>query len=260
MVPGPAAAGAALREYGEELARAGAAQTGGAFTDDSLADGFIKSRPDAFVIGVLFTQGIPAERAWAGPYLLENRLGHFDLSRIASEPAAVAAAVAKPPALHRFVKTLPGWIVSAARRINDEYEGDAASIWPTGTPLAVVVERLRAFDGIGPKKAVMASEILLRHFGVELTGVECGSVAYDVHVRRVFLRTGLVDEDTPEAVAAAAARACPEAPGVLDLASWLVGREYCHPREPRCGACRIHAACLRRIERSASGVGVRGSK
>ncbi|MHB1135704.1 MAG: hypothetical protein ACYDHQ_05285 [Coriobacteriia bacterium] len=260
VTPSPAAAGAALRAYGEELAQAGAAQTGGAFTDDPAADAFIKSAPGAFVIGVLFTQGIPAERAWAGPYLLANRLGHFDLARIASESDLVAAAVAAPPALHRFVKTLPGWIVSAARRITTEYAGDAAAIWPAGTPLAVVVERLRAFDGIGPKKAVMASEILLRHFGVELAGVECGSVAYDVHVRRVFLRTGLVEEDTPEAVSAAATRACPESPGVLDLASWLVGREYCHPREPRCAECRLHAACLRRVDRSAPGVGVRHSK
>ena len=72
-----------------------------------------------------------------------------------------------------------------------------------------MTERLSAFDGIGRKKAVMAVEILMRHFGVPLAGVECGQVAYDVHVRRVFLRTGLADEDTPEAIDAAAARGVP---------------------------------------------------
>ncbi|MBN2248217.1 MAG: hypothetical protein JW733_05920 [Coriobacteriia bacterium] len=251
------AAGSALRAYGEELAAAGAAQRGGAFTDDRAADAFVKSRPEAFVIGVLFTQGIPAERAWAGPYLLAQRLGHFDLARLAAHPDAVSAAVAAPPALHRFVHTVPGWIVSAARRIDGEWGGDAASIWSAGTSLSQVVERLRAFDGIGPKKAVMASEILLRHFGAELTDVECGSVAYDVHVRRVFLRTGLVDRDTPEEIRAAAAVACPGSPGVLDLATWLVGRESCHPREPRCETCRLGGVCLRLTERSADGVGVR---
>ena len=50
----------------------------------------------------------------------------------------------------------------------------------------------------------MAVEILRRHFGVELTGAEAGRVAYDVHVRRVFLRAGLVERDTPADVAAAA--------------------------------------------------------
>jgi uncharacterized HhH-GPD family protein len=256
-MPSARAAGAELRAYGEELALSGAAQTGGAFTDDPAADAFIKSSSDAFLLGVLFTQGIPAERAWAGPYLLATRLGHFDLVRIASEPDAVMAAVGEPPALHRFVKTLPGWIVSAARRIITDYAGDAGTIWPQGTPLSVVVERLRAFDGIGPKKATMAAEILRRYFGAELTGVECGSVAYDVHVRRVFLRTGLIDEDTPRAVGAAAALVCPEGPGLLDLATWLIGRDYCHPREPRCEVCRLGAVCLRRTERSVEGVGVR---
>jgi len=258
--PGAAAAGAALREYGEELAAEGAAQIDGAFTDDPVADDFIKSNPAAFVIGTLFTQGIPAERAWAAPYLLALRLGHFDLERIASEPDAVAAVVAAPPALHRFVKTLPGWIVSAARRITEEYNGDATAIWSPGTPLETVVSRLRVFEGIGPKKAIMASEILVRHFGAELIGMECGGVAYDVHVRRVFLRTGLVAEDTPEAVRDAAVRACPRAPGVLDLASWRVGREYCHPGDPRCDVCRLAAVCLRLTDLDAPGVGARRSE
>lgn len=86
----------------------GAAQTGGAFTDVPAADAFIKTHPEAFLIGVLFTQGVPAERAWAGPHLLARRLGHFDLARMVEEPGRVAEAVAEAPALHRFVKTLPG--------------------------------------------------------------------------------------------------------------------------------------------------------
>lgn len=254
---GPKAVGAALRAYGEELAALGAAQAGGVFTDDTAADAFIKADPAAFLIGVLFTQGIPAERAWAGPYLLAERLGHFDLARISAERDALDAAVAGPPALHRFVKTLPGWIAGAASRLIDEYDGDAAAIWSAGAPLPTVVERLRAFDGIGPKKAVMAAEILVRHFGARLTDVQCGSVAYDVHVRRVFLRSGLIDEDTPEAVAAAARCACPGAPGTLDLATWLIGRDYCRPRGPRCDECRLSAVCERHTERTVSGVGDR---
>lgn len=255
----PRAAGAALRAYGEELAAAGAAQTDGAFTNDPIADAFLKSRPDAFLLGVLFTQGVPAERAWAGPYLLAERLGHFDLVRLAEEPGCVADAVSAPPALHRFVKTLPTWITEAAARLLAEYGGDASAIWLDGTPLTEVVARLRAFKGIGPKKAVMAAEILVRHFGVHLTGTECGSVAYDVHVRRVFLRTGMVDIDTLEAVAEAARSACPDSPGVLDLATWLVGRESCRPVEPSCDRCRIGHACPRLTGRMVEGVGVRRS-
>jgi uncharacterized HhH-GPD family protein len=248
----------ALRAYGDELAASGAAQVGGAFTDDAVADAFIKSVPEAFLIGVLFTQGIPAERAWAGPYRLAMRLGHFDLLRIAAEPESVARAVAAPPALHRFVRTLPGWIVAAARRLIEEYGGRAASVWPAGAHVLEVTERLRAFPGIGEKKAVMAAEILVRHFGVALEGAECGSVAYDVQVRRVFLRSGLADEDTPAAIREAARRACPEAPGTLDLAAWLIGRRWCRPRRPGCGECRLGDVCPRRVDRDVAGVGARG--
>lgn len=249
--------GDALRAYGEELRERGDAQVGGAFTDIPEADRLLKERPEAFLLGVLFTQGVPAERAWAGPYLLIQRLGHLDLERLASEPEAVREAVAHPPALHRFVATLPRWISSAARRLLAEYDGDASRIWAPGSHVLEVTERLLAFDGIGRKKAAMAVEILMRHFGVQLAGTECGDVAYDVHVRRVFLRSGLIDHDVPEEVSRAAREACPESPGLLDLPAWLVGRDSCRPREPKCESCRIADECARRAWLDVEGVGAR---
>jgi uncharacterized HhH-GPD family protein len=252
--------GAALLTYGEQLAAAGAAQAGGAFTDLAPADELVKRSPEAFLLGVLFTQGIPAERAWAGSYLLGQRLGTLDLAYIASSPDAVAAAVAAPPALHRFVHTLPRWIVAAAGRLLSEYGGSASAVWPDGTHVLEVTRRLRDFDGIGEKKATMATEILVRHFGARLKGAECGSVAYDVQVRRVFLRSGLISEDTPRAVREAACLVAPNAPGTLDLAAWLVGRESCRPRAPRCDACRLGAVCPRLVGRNAEGVGPRRSQ
>ena len=247
----------ALRAYGEELALAASAQVGGAFSGNEAADALVESSPNAFLLGVLFTQGIPAERAWAGPYLLQQRLGHLDLSRLADDPGAIAEAVARPPALHRFVHTLPGWIVAAAVRINAQYQGSADAIWSAGSHVSDVTDRLLAFEGIGEKKAVMAVGILMRHFGVPLEGAECGGVAYDVHVRRVFLRTGLADADTPEAVQTAARGACPDSPATLDLAAWLVGRESCRPRGPRCGTCRLGDVCPRLTGLTVEGVGVK---
>lgn len=258
MIAGNRGCAEELRAFGEELAAQGAAQAGGSFTDDAAADALIRTSPEAFLLGILFTQGVPAERAWAAPYLLRQRLGHLDVGRIAGDLAAVERAIADPPALHRFVHTLPKWIVSAAQRLLSVYAGSASAIWAPGSSVTEVTERLLAFDGIGEKKAAMAVEILMRHFGIDLIGAECGSVAYDVHVRRVFLRTNLVSEDTPQAVHAAARAACPEAPGTLDLATWLVGRQWCRPREPRCEECRLSAVCPRLTERAVDGVGVRG--
>jgi len=252
--------GDALRAYGEELAASGDAQVGAGFSSDPAADRLVKVCPEAFLLGVLFTQGIPAERAWAAPHLLKERLGHLDLMRLASEENAVAAAVAAPPALHRFVATVPHWIVSAACRLLAEYGGDASRIWPDGAHVADVTGRLLAFDGIGGKKAAMAVGILIRHFHVPLTGLECSAVAYDVHVRRVFLRSGLIAADTPESVRMAAGTVYPESPVTLDLAAWLIGRDTCGPAAPLCEDCRLGAVCPRLIDRNVEGVGVRGSQ
>jgi uncharacterized HhH-GPD family protein len=248
---------AALGECGAELASTGAAQVGAAFTDIPAADALVKSSPEAFLLALLFTQGVPAERAWAGPYLLSRRLGHLDLRRLASERDSVDEAVCRPPALHRFKHTMAGWISDAAARLLDCYGGDASAIWGRSPSAIELMERLCAFAGIGRKKAAMAVEILSRHFGVEVRDLEAGTVAYDVHVRRVFLRTGLADEDTLAEIERAAARACPAAPGSLDLATWLVGRQWCHPAVPDCGECRLGAVCPRFIERNVEGVGAR---
>jgi uncharacterized HhH-GPD family protein len=246
-----------LEAFGRELAAEGAAQFGDAFTDVSEADALLKTSPTAFLIGVLFTQGVPAERAWAGPWVLRERLGHLDLERLAVERTAVDAAFCERPALHRFKHTVAGWVSDLAGRLVECYDGDPTRIWAHGSSVAEVTERLAAFSGIGRKKAAMTVEILQRHFGVELAGVESGTVAYDVHVRRVFLRSGLIDQDTPEAVAAAARLACPDAPGTLDLPAWLVGRQWCRPRSPRCEDCRLGDVCPRRVSLSVDGVGVR---
>lgn len=244
-----------LLQLGRELERQGAAQIGESFSGDAEADELISSSPEAFLIGVLFTQGIPAERAWSAPAALRRRLGTLDLRYLASHADEVRSAVQQAPMLHRFKETLPVWIVAAAERVLREYGGDAKAIWAPGSHVVEVTERLSAFQGIGRKKAVMAVEILTRHFGVVLAGRECGQVAYDVHVRRVFLRAGLATEDSLAAIEGAAARWCPDAPGTLDLPAWLIGRQWCRPRAPRCEECPLGSACPRLTGFTPSGVG-----
>lgn len=246
-----------LLAYGRELESARAAQVGSSFSGDPDADALLECDANAFLISLLFTQGIPAERAWQGSWGLLQRLGTLELSYLAEHPGAVRDAVQAPPMLHRFKETLPRWIVSAAQRLLKDYQGDASRIWEAGTSVTVVVERLSGFDGIGRKKAVMAVEILQRHFGVKLDDRDAGQVAYDVQVRRVFLRSGLASEDTRQAIERAASAACPESPGTLDLPAWLIGRDSCRPTSPQCDECRLGSVCERRTWITPDGVGVR---
>ncbi len=256
MTIGVAGVARELLAYGRELEALGAAQVDGSFSGDPGADAVLDD-PNAFLIGVLFTQGIPAERAWSGPARLKERLGTLDLEYLVAHPEAVRAAIQQPPMLHRFKETVPRWVSRAATRILEVYDGDASKIWAPGVAVAEVIGRLTEFEGIGRKKAVMAAEILVRHFGVALTGREFGQVAYDIQVRRVFLRTGLADHDTPQCIEAAAQRISPASPGTLDLAAWLIGRQTCRPRNPRCEECRLGKVCPRLTSLTPQGVGVR---
>ncbi|WP_369722920.1 hypothetical protein AB8Z38_02330 [Bradyrhizobium sp. LLZ17] len=219
-------------------------------TPDTGANEFLRSNALAFLCAVIADQGMPAERAWYLPYGLYRRLGHLDPSRIVADQAAVEAAVRGPPSLHRFPKKYAEWIVAGATRVLDQYGGDASRVW-TGKPTArEVFERLDQFEGIGQKKAAMAVEILERDLSIPISAMGGSDVAYDVHVRRVFLRTGLAQRDELDHIISVARTLRPERPGEIDMPTWRVGRQWCHAGTPDCGACPLDAVCPKIISRN----------
>jgi uncharacterized HhH-GPD family protein len=221
------------------------------FTPLEAANQLILDDPFAFLLAVIFDQGIAAERAWAAPYHLRERLGHLSPERISHEPAEVAAAIATPPKLHRYIETVPGWVVAAGRLVTEGYGGDAGRIW-AGRPAAQeVFRRLDEFPGIGQKKAAMAVEILERDLRVPMRDMHGSDIAYDVHVRRVFLRTGIADHDDMSHMIQAAREAHPSRPGELDFPAWLIGRQWCRPGSPDCAACPLTDVCPKEVSAAA---------
>jgi uncharacterized HhH-GPD family protein len=241
---------AALLAHADRLA-AQLTANGVQFTPNPEANQMVIDDPFAFLVAVVADMGIKAERAWALPYELRERLGYFDPVSIAENGAAVAAAVQQAPKLHRFVNLIPGWIVEAARIVLDDYDGDAGRLWrdePTVTELRC---RLEVFPGIAQKKGAMAVEILERDLKVPLRDLTGSDVAFDVHLRRVFLRGGLAEHDDVGEMVAAAQALYPERPGALDFPAWDIGRRWCHPRDPDCATCPLNVACPRLIDRAA---------
>jgi uncharacterized HhH-GPD family protein len=206
----------------------------------------------AFLLAAIFDQGVRAERAWRAPLDLRDRLGHLDPAHIAAEPKVVAEAIRRPKALHRFVNKTPRWVVSAAGRVLSEYEGDAGNIW-RGSPTAVQVrDRLDAFPGISQKKAAMAVMLLWRNRDVPIDGMDGCDVAVDIHLRRVFLRTGLAERDEPSHLIRVARDLYPTLPGALDPPAWAIGREWCHASVPECPECRLTDVCPKLVSRAAT--------
>jgi len=226
------------------------------FTSDPAANTLIHDDPFAFLLAVISDMGIRAERAWALPYLLRQRLGYLSPTEVAANPEAVRAAVQQEPTLHRFVNIVPAWLVEAARIVLSRYGGDAAALW-SDIPTAIELRRrLEAFPGIGQKKAAMAAEILVRDLGKSLRDMSGGDIAYDVQVRRVFLRTGLAERDDVKHMVAVARALNPDRPGALDLPAWDIGRRWCRPVNPDCPTCPLNRVCPRLIDMGSSVRGV----
>lgn len=121
------------------------------------------------------------------------------------------------PKLHRYVNKMPRWVVLAARRVVEVYGGDASAIWSDNPSADILQKRFDDFLGIAQKKAAMAVEILERDLGVPVRNLERSDIAYDVHIRRVFLRTRLAERDDRDHMIAVARQLHPARPGALDL-------------------------------------------
>ena len=221
------------------------------FTPNEQANALLRSDPFAFLLGVLFDQNVPAERAWIAPFILKERLGHLDPQTVAHADGAVRNAVQQVPKLHRYVTKMPVWIVRAAQRVLDRYDGDASTIWSDNPTADELQRRFDDFAGIGQKKAAMAVEILERDLGVPVRNLYRSDIAYDVHVRRVFLRTRLADRDDRDHMIGVARQLHPARPGALDLPTWLIGKSWCHAGVPDCASCPLTAVCPKEIERAA---------
>jgi len=204
--------------------------------------------PFAFLLAVIADYQISAERAWSLPYLLGDRLGHLDPRRLVAEPERLAEAIARRPSLHRYIKRVPDFITAASRIVMERYGGDAGAIWTNEPTAAELQRRLRQFPGISQKKAAMAVEILERDLRVPIRELGGSDIAFDVHVRRVFLRTGLAELDDADHMITIARQLNPDRPGALDSPTWNVGRIWCHPGVPDCPTCVLDSVCPHRID------------
>lgn len=101
-----------------------------------------------------------------------------------------------------------------------------------------------------PGVVVANSWVWLYRYGLAtLRDMQGNDIAYDVHVRRVMMRTGLAERDDAAHMIAVAREFHPERPGELDFPMWHVGRTWCDARLPRCGACALSGVCPQFVSR-----------
>ncbi len=151
------------------------------------ADDLLGRDPLALLIGMLLDQQVPMEKAFVGPYVLSQRLGHaLDARELAELPAErMAELFADKPALHRFPGSMAGRVQALCRQLVEQYDGRAEAVWaevPTGAEL---LRRLAGLPGFGEQKAKIFLALLGKQFDVRPAGWREAAGAYgepDTHI------------------------------------------------------------------------------
>ncbi|MCW2665746.1 MAG: hypothetical protein JWN57_708 [Frankiales bacterium] len=147
-------------------------------SQDPQADALLGRDPLALLLAMLLDQQIPMEKAFRGPYVLQERLGHLDAARIAEhDPEQFAAVVATPPAVHRFPGSMAKRVQDLCRALVEDYHGDAEAVW-RGVDGPELLERMKALPGFGVQKAQIFVALLGKQYGVRPNGWREAAGAY----------------------------------------------------------------------------------
>jgi uncharacterized HhH-GPD family protein len=149
-------------------------------SQDPDADALLSRDPLALLLGMLLDQQIPMEKAFRGPAVLLERLGHLDAAQIAeADPEGFAALMATPPAVHRFPGSMAGRVQELCRALVEHHGGRAEAVWEDGAPDGrEVLRRLQALPGFGKQKAQIFLALLGKQCGVTPQGWREAAGAY----------------------------------------------------------------------------------
>ncbi len=251
-VSGKNKAAAALIAYGRKIGRK--------VIPDMRRKPMDGHKRNAFFLGVLLDKGIPWEQAWHSGKIIECAFSKDD------DPRSLWESIAKSDkerlllffkhgkggkAFHRFYKEYAQRFPEIARRMLDIYSGDPQNIWKNQRDVRMVEERLMEFPLIGPALAKMATRLLAENHGLlgGKSSVKKIGIKPDIHVMRVFKRSGIIEIDGNAADAIHAAEELhSKYPGALDTPAWEIGKRYCRPNSPDCNNCPIDGACIKRLE------------
>jgi uncharacterized HhH-GPD family protein len=144
------------------------------FTESEDANRLLAGNDLALLLGMLLDQQFPMERAFFGPYLLQERLGEdLDAATIAGKDLGQLEEVFKgPPAIHRYPSAMAKRAQDLCVLIVEEYEGNAANLWETAADGSELLRRLKALPGFGDGKSRIFVGLLGKRLGVRPEGWE----------------------------------------------------------------------------------------
>jgi uncharacterized HhH-GPD family protein len=143
------------------------------WTDDAEANALLARDPNALLIGFALDQQVSVPKAFSGPKVLLERLGHLDPARIAAlDPEAFADLCAERPAVHRFPRSMAGKIQALCQTLVQDFGGDGGQVWRGAKDGPDLIARIASLPGFGPMKVGSLATLLVRQLDVDLPGLE----------------------------------------------------------------------------------------
>ena len=221
------------------------------FTGNSRADlllNNIKEYPHFFTLGCVMDSQIKADKAWLIPYKVSKEIRSIDFNDFKNTRLEKLKDIFSRNSLHRFNEKMAENFYLAIQKVDNTYSGNASNIWEGKPSSATVVRRFLEFKGVGIKISTMATNILARDFKVPVSDYYSIDISPDIQVIKVFKRIGFIEKDDSNDILIYKARELnPEYPGIFDLSSWEIGRNWCRPKEPNCGDCYLSELCNKNI-------------
>ncbi|MDP9285151.1 MAG: DNA repair protein [Actinomycetota bacterium] len=134
------------------------------FTDDPAACELLATDPFALLVGFAIDQQVPVPKAFAGPHVLQQRVGTLDPKRLAAMD--LTPAFSQKPAIHRFPGSMAQRVRELAAVVAEDYGGDASRIWNDAKDGADLRKRIAALPGFGEMKIKSLGAVLAKQFGV----------------------------------------------------------------------------------------------
>ncbi|WUD57389.1 Fe-S cluster assembly protein HesB [Nocardia sp. NBC_00511] len=147
---------------------------------DSDADQLLSTDDFALLVGMMLDQQFPMEHAFRGPWKLADRMGGFDIQRIATaDPEEFEELAATPPAIHRYGRSMGRRVQELARFIVEHYDGETSRLWTDGDPDGKeVLKRIKQLPGFGDQKARIFLALLGKQRALSASGWREAAGAY----------------------------------------------------------------------------------
>jgi len=143
------------------------------WTQDPKANHLLETDPLALLIGLVLDQQITMEKAFAGPFVLKQRLGSLEARKIASlDPEKLLVVFKTRPAIHRFPNNMAKRVQDLCKAIVKDYNGDASAVWTQARDGDDLAARIKKLPGFGDMKVKILVAVLAKKFDVKPQGWE----------------------------------------------------------------------------------------